>query len=171
MPKIVPYLWFDDIAEEAMGFYVDVFRGAPSEEARDSEVLEITHFPAGYSEGPMAGKEGKVLNGTFKLAGQKLYALDGGPVFRFNEAISLYVECEDQDEIDYFWGKLSAVPESEQCGWLKDKFGLSWQIIPKQMGELMRTREQMDALLEMKKIVIAELEAAGRSGDAAASVG
>jgi predicted 3-demethylubiquinone-9 3-methyltransferase (glyoxalase superfamily) len=161
--KIVPYLWFDQNAEEAMNFYVDVFSGAPSKEAKDSEVLEITRYPSGYSEGPMAGMEGKVLNGTFKLAGQKFYALDGGPVFRFNEAVSLYVECEGQEEIDYFWARLSAAPESEQCGWLKDKFGLSWQIIPKQMADLLRTKGQIDAMLKMKKIVVADLEAAGKS--------
>ena len=80
---------------------------------------------------------GKVLTAVFELAGQRYMALDGGPYFKFNEAVSFYVECQDQTEVDYFWGKLSAVPTSEQCGWLKDKFGLSWQIIPKQLGELM----------------------------------
>ena len=161
--KVVTYLWFDANAEEAMNFYVDVFKGAPSEAAKDSEVLDITRYPGGYTEGPLAGMEGKVLNGTFKLGGVKFYALDGGPLFEFNESISLYVECEDQAEIDYFSEKLSAAPDSEQCGWLKDRFGLSWQIIPKNMGELLRTREQMDAMLKMKKIVISDLEAAGRT--------
>ncbi len=159
--KVVTYLWFQDNAEEAMNFYVDVFKGAPSQAATDSEILDITRYPGGYPEGPMAGMEGKVLNGTFKLGGVKFYALDGGPLFQFNESISLYIECDDQAEIDYFWDKLSAVPESEQCGWLKDRFGLSWQVIPKNMGELLATKEQMDVMLEMKKIVIADLEAAG----------
>jgi predicted 3-demethylubiquinone-9 3-methyltransferase (glyoxalase superfamily) len=126
MQKITTFLWFDKDTEEAMNFYVDVFKGSPSKEAADSEVVDIFRYPSGYTEGPMANMEGKVLNGTFKLAGQKFYALDGGPIFKFNEAISLYVECEDQAEIDYFFEKFSAVPESEQCGWLKDKYGLSW---------------------------------------------
>ena len=160
MQKIVAYLWFDKNAEEAMDFYVNVFKNSPSPEGKDSEIVEITRYPGGYSEGPMANMEGKVLNGTFKLAGQKFYALDGGPIFKFNEAISLYVGCEDQAEIDYFWEKLSAVPESEQCGWLKDKYGLSWQIIPKDLGQLMKGKTQMDALLKMKKIVVADLEKA-----------
>lgn len=93
-------------------------------------------------------------------------ALDGGPIFRFNEAVSFYVECEDQEEVDYFWEKLSAVPESEQCGWLKDKFGLSWQIVPKQLGKLLgdsnkkKALAAMNAMLKMKKIVIADLQKA-----------
>ena len=161
--KVVTHLWFDQDAEEAMNFYVEVFKGAPSEGAKDSEVLDITRYPGGYTEGPLAGMEGKVLHGSFKLGGAQLYALDGGAVFQFNEAISLYVECENQAEIDYFWEKLSAVPDSEQCGWLKDRFGLSWQIIPENMGALLESREQMDAMLNMKKIVIADLEAAGRT--------
>ncbi len=160
MQKVLVYLWFDKNAEEAMNFYVDVFKNAPSKESQDSEIVEITRYPGGYSEGPMANMEGKVLNGTFKLAGQKFYALDGGPIFKFTPAISLYVQCEDQAEIDYFWEKLSAVPEAEQCGWLSDKFGLSWQIIPKNMGELLKTKEQIDTMLKMKKIDIAALEKA-----------
>lgn len=162
MQKIVTYLWFDKEAEEAMNFYVDVFKNSPSGQGADSEVVEITRYPGGYTEGPMAGMEGKVLNGTFKLAGQKFYALDGGPVFKFNEAISLYVECEDQAEIDYFWDKLSAVPEFQQCGWLKDKYGVAWQIIPKNMGELLKSKEQMDTMLKMKKIIISDLEKASQ---------
>ena len=160
MQKIVPFLWFDKNAEEAMSFYVDVFKNSPGREAADSAIVSINRYPGGYTEGPMAGMEGKVLTGIFKLAGQKMMCLDGGPIFRFNEAISLYVECEDQAEIDYFWENLSAVPESEQCGWLKDKFGLSWQIIPKNMSELMKSKEQMETMLKMKKIVISDLEKA-----------
>jgi predicted 3-demethylubiquinone-9 3-methyltransferase (glyoxalase superfamily) len=158
--KIVTYLWFDKQAEEAMNFYVDVFKNSPSPAAQDSEVAAITRYPGGYTEGPMAAMEGKVLNGTFKLAGQTFYALDGGPIFKFTEAVSLYVECEDQAEIDYLFASLSSGPENEQCGWLKDKYGLSWQIIPKNMGELLQTKEQIDAMLKMKKIVIADLEKA-----------
>jgi predicted 3-demethylubiquinone-9 3-methyltransferase (glyoxalase superfamily) len=165
MQKIIPFLWFDKNAEEAINFYIDVFKGSPAKEAADSEIISITRYPGGYSEGPMAGMEGKVLTGVFKLAGQKFMALDGGPQdWKFSEAISMYVECEDQNEIDYFYEKLSAVPESEICGWLKDRFGLSWQIIPKNMGELIgKSKSAMDAMLKMKKIVIADLEkAAGK---------
>ncbi len=160
MQKITPFLWFDKNAEEAMNFYVDVFKASPSKEATDSKIVDIRRYPKGYSEGPMANMEGKVLTGVFKLAGQKFMCLDGGPVFKFTAAISLYVECEDQAEIDYFWGKMSADPKSEQCGWLTDKFGVGWQIIPKNMGDLMKTKPAIDAMLKMKKIVIADLEKA-----------
>jgi len=160
--KVVTFLWFDKEAEEAMNFNVETFKGAPSESAKDSEVIDITRYPGGYSEGPMAGMEGKVLNGTFKLGGVKFYCLDGGPIFKFNPSTSIYVECEDQAEIDYFFEKLSAVKEAEQCGWLQDKFGLSWQIIPKNMGDLLQTKEQIDAMLKMKRIDIATLEEAGK---------
>ena len=109
---------------------------------------------------------GKVITVVFELNGQKFMGLDGGPIFKFNESISFYVECADQVEVDYFWEKLSAVPESEQCGWLKDKFGLSWQIIPKAMGELLsdpdpeKAHRVMNAMLQMKKIDVAELQRA-----------
>jgi predicted 3-demethylubiquinone-9 3-methyltransferase (glyoxalase superfamily) len=162
MNKIAPFLWYDKQAEEAINLYVDVFKGSPNKDAADSEILEIRRYPSGYSVGPMAGMEGKILTAVFKLAGQRLMALDGGPIFKFSPAISLYVECQDQVEIDYFWEKLSAVPEAEQCGWLSDKYGLSWQIIPKNMGDLVKTKPALDAMLKMKKIVIAELETAGK---------
>jgi len=158
--KVVTHLWFDKNAEEAMNYYVETFKNSPSDKAHDSEILSITPYPGGFSEGPLAGMEGKVLNGQFKLGGVKFYCLDGGPIFKFNESISIYIECEDQAEIDYFWGKLSASPENEQCGWCKDKFGLSWQIIPKNMGQLMGSKGAMEAMLKMKKIVIADLEKA-----------
>jgi predicted 3-demethylubiquinone-9 3-methyltransferase (glyoxalase superfamily) len=160
--KVVTHLWFDKNAEEAMNFYVGVFKGSPAKDAHDSEVLDINRYPSGFSEGPMAGMEGKVLNGAFKLGGVKFFALDGGDQpFKFNEAISLYVGCEDQTEIDYFYEKLSAVPESEICGWCKDKYGLSWQIIPKNMEQLMAgNKKAMEAMLKMKKIIIADLKAA-----------
>jgi predicted 3-demethylubiquinone-9 3-methyltransferase (glyoxalase superfamily) len=158
--KVITHLWFDKNAEEAMNFYVEVFKGAPSEDAHDSEIERITRYPGGFSEGPMANMEGKVLNGEFKLGGIKFFALDGGDQpFKFNEAISLYVGCEDQAEIDYFYGKLSAVPESEICGWCKDKYGLSWQIVPKDMEQLLSgNKKAMEAMLKMKKIIIADLE-------------
>jgi predicted 3-demethylubiquinone-9 3-methyltransferase (glyoxalase superfamily) len=161
MQKITPFLWFDRNAEEAMNFYVEVFKNSPSKEAKDSEIVSIKRYPGGYSQGPMADMEGKVLTGVFKLAGQRFMALDGGQQgWKFNEAISFYVECEDQAEIDYFFEKLSAVPESEICGWLKDKYGLSWQIIPKNMDQLIKTKPAMDAMLKMKKIIITDLEKA-----------
>lgn len=156
--KIIPCLWFDKNAEEAMNFYASIFK--------DANIVSITRYPEGYSEGPMAGMQGKVLTGIFELAGQQFMCLDGGPIFKFNEAISLQVSCEDQAEVDELWEKLSAVPESEQCGWLKDRFGLSWQIIPKRMGELMTdsdpatAKRVADAMLKMKKIDIAALEQA-----------
>jgi predicted 3-demethylubiquinone-9 3-methyltransferase (glyoxalase superfamily) len=163
MQKITPFLWFDKNAEEAMNFYVEVFKGSPSKEAADSEIVDIRRYPGGYSEGPMANMEGKVLTGIFKLAGQKFMCLDGGSQhWSFSEAISMYLECEDQAEIDYFYEEMSAVPESEICGWLKDKYGLSWQIIPKNMGDLMKTKAAMDAMLKMKKIIIADLEKASQ---------
>ncbi|HXR50490.1 MAG TPA: VOC family protein [Verrucomicrobiae bacterium] len=162
MQKISASLWFDKNAEEAMNFYVSVFEAAPRAKAGESEITTIKRYPGGYTEGPLANMEGKVLTGVFQLAGQQFMALDGGPLFKFNEAVSLVVECEDQAEIDYFWGKLSAVPESEQCGWLKDKFGVSWQIVPNNMDELMQIPGAMDALLKMQKLNIAELKAAGQ---------
>lgn len=162
MQKITPFLWFDKNAEEAMNFYVEVFKGSPSKHAADSKIIDIRRYPSGYSEGPMADMEGKILTGTFKLAGQAFMCLDGGPVFKFTPAISLYVEVEDQAEIDYFWEKMSADPKFEQCGWLQDKFGLSWQIIPKNMGELTKSKAGLEAMLKMKKINIQELKNASK---------
>ena len=135
--KITPFLWFDTRAEEAMQFYVSVFSSSPQNNG-DSRVISIRRYPKGPLEGPMKGMDGKVLTGVFELAGQRFMALDGGPIFKFTEAISLFLECETQDEIDHFWDKLSADPKAEQCGWLKDKYGLSWQIVPKVLGEMMK---------------------------------
>lgn len=156
--KIIPCLWFDKDAEEAMNFYISVFK--------DGKIVSITRYPEGYDEGPMKGMAGKVLTGIFELAGQQFMCLDGGPIFKFSEATSFQITCEDQAEVDELWEKLSAVPEAEQCGWVKDKFGLSWQIIPKRLGELMgdpdkdKAKLVTDAMLQMKKIDIAGLEAA-----------
>jgi predicted 3-demethylubiquinone-9 3-methyltransferase (glyoxalase superfamily) len=160
MQKITPFLWYDKSAEEAMNFYVEVFKDSPSKDGANSEIIDITRYPGGYTEGPMANMEGKVLTGIFKLAGQKFMCLDGGSTFKLNESVSLYVKCEDQAEIDYFFEKLSAAPESAICGWVKDKYGLSWQIMPKNMAELMKSKEAMEAMLKMKKIIIADLEKA-----------
>lgn len=163
--KIVPSLWFDEQTEEAVNFYVSVFNGSPHK-GEESRVISITRYEKGMEVPGGDEMAGKVITAIFELNGQRFMALDGGPVFKFNEAISFYVECEDQAEVDYFWEKLSAVPESEQCGWLKDRYGLSWQIIPKTMGELLghSNREKAlaatNAMLQMKKIVVADLERA-----------
>ncbi len=152
MQKITPSLWFDDNCEEAINFYVSVFP--------NSKIVSITRYPENAKDEHLRGKDGKILNGVFELDGIRFIALDGGPLFKFSEAISFTISCKDQEEIDYFWGKLSAVPESEQCGWAKDKFGLSWQIIPENMGELVSTPAAMDAMMKMKKIDIKALKEA-----------
>jgi len=161
MQKITPSLWFDKNAEEAMNFYVDVFNNSPRKDA-DSKIVSIVRYEKGMDTPGMPEMEGRVLTGVFELNGQRFIALDGGPIFKFNEAVSLYVECQDQAEIDYFFEKLSAIPKSEICGWLKDKYGLSWQIVPKNMGELLKTNETINVMLKMKKIIIADLEKAAK---------
>lgn len=157
--RIAPCLWFDDQAEEAANFYVSVFK--------DSRVVSVSR----YSE---VGQEthrrppGSVMTVEFELDGQPFTALNGGLVFRFSEAISLQVNCETQKEVDYYWGALSkdGDPRAQQCGWLKDRYGLSWQIVPTVLPELLKdhgsetARRAMEAMLRMKKIDIAELERA-----------
>lgn len=153
MPAITPHLWFDKQAEEAMNFYTSVFP--------NSKIISINHYPEHATDEHLKGMEGKVLNGQFELDGQRFMALDGGPVFTFNEAVSFVITCKDQEEVDYYWGKLSAVPEAEQCGWLKDKYGVSWQVVPETLGSLMtgpNGDKVADALMLMKKIDIAALE-------------
>ena len=150
---IVPCLWFPDCAEEAMEFYCSVFP--------DSAILSIERYPDESLDEHFAGMSGKVLTGRFVLDGTPFICLDGGPAFTFNEAISLTVECADQAEIDHYWSHLSASPEHEQCGWLKDRFGVSWQIVPANLGELMTGPAQTQALMQMKKIVIDDLIDAG----------
>ncbi len=158
MQKITPFLWFDNNAEEAINFYVSVFK--------NSKIISVNRYPDGPLEGPMKGFEGKILTAVVELEGQRFMALDGGPVFKFTEATSFYVDCDSQEEVDYYWNKLSAVPESEQCGWLKDRFGVSWQIIPKALGEMLgdpdpeKSRRVMAAMMQMKKIDIAGLKQA-----------
>lgn len=167
MQKITPFLWFDRNCEEAINFYVDTFNSVPHS-SNNSKIVSLQYYPDNVDEEHMKGMEGKVLTGIFELSGQRFMALDGGPVFKFNESVSFYVECVDQGEVDYFWEKLSAVPESEQCGWLKDKYGMSWQIIPKQLGELLSDPDKeksgrvMTAMLKMKKIDIAKLQEAAK---------
>ena len=126
----------------------------------DSRINRIDEYPDESVDEHFAGMSGKVLNGQFTLNGVDFTCLDGGPIFRFNESISFIVSCADQDEIDYYWSKLSHVPDSEQCGWCKDRFGLSWQVIPANMGELTRTPAQIQVMMQQKKIVISELASA-----------
>jgi predicted 3-demethylubiquinone-9 3-methyltransferase (glyoxalase superfamily) len=154
MQKITACLWFDGDAEEAANFYVSLFP--------DSHIDKVMRSPADTPSGP----EGSVLTVEFTLAGQKFTGLNGGPDFRFNEAVSFQVECADQAEVDRLWEALSADPSAEVCGWVKDRFGLSWQIIPRALPELLgdpdpdRARRAMEAMLKMKKIDVAELERA-----------
>lgn len=163
--KITPFLWFDKNCEEAVNYYIDVFNGAPGSD-KSSKVNFLQRYEKGIETPGSEEMEGKILTAEFELEGQKFQALDGGPIFKFNESISFMVDCRDQEEVDYFWEKLSAVPESEQCGWCKDKFGLSWQIIPKRLGELMgdpdkeKAHRVANAMLQMHKIVIEDLEKA-----------
>jgi len=163
--QIVPSLWFDKETEEAVSFYVSVFNGSPHKR-RDSKIISITRYEKGMEVPGGEELEGKIITAIFELGGPRFMALDGGPIFKFNEAVSFYVECEDQEEVDYFWNRLSAVPEAEVCGWLKDRFGLSWQIVPKQMGDLLGNADRKKALaatnamLKMKKLVIADLQKA-----------
>jgi predicted 3-demethylubiquinone-9 3-methyltransferase (glyoxalase superfamily) len=156
--KITPCLWFDGNAEDAIEFYLSVFK--------DSKVLEITHWGNSDPE-----KEGKVLIAKFQLAGEEYLALNGGPQFRFTEAVSLTVDCANQEEIDYYWEKLTADGgEPGPCGWLKDKFGLSWQIVPSLIMEMLqdkdvdRSTRVMNALMDMHKLEIAELQRAYDAG-------
>jgi len=145
---ITPNLWFDGNAKEAVDFYLSVFT--------DSEILNTSYYP---TEGlldfqkDMAGKE---LVIDFALNGQRFTAINAGPEFKFNESISFVVACKDQEEIDYYWSKLSTVPESEQCGWCKDQYGLSWQIVPANMGELMQKPDAYAHMMQMKKLIIAD---------------
>ena len=157
MQKITPHLWFDKEAEEAAKFYTSIFR--------DSKILNTSRY--GDTGKEIHGQEaGTVLTVDFELNGQRFVALNGGPIFKFNESVSFLIDCEDQDEIDYYWEKLSAVPEAEQCGWLKDKFGLSWQVVPGILSKLLSDKDAakaqrvMGAMMKMKKIIIADLQKA-----------
>jgi len=153
MQKITPFLWFDNNAEEAANFYVSIFK--------NSKVFNIARYG---DAGP--GPKGTVLTVNFEIDGQKFIALNGGPQFKFTEAVSFVVNCETQEEIDYFWEKLSAGGEKSQCGWLKDKYGLSWQVVPTILGELMggndaeRSNRVMQAILQMQKLEIEPLKRA-----------
>ncbi|HEX9503225.1 MAG TPA: VOC family protein [Patescibacteria group bacterium] len=165
MQKITPFLWFDKEAEEAINFYVSVFNGNPAKKT-ESKIVTIKRYPTGMQEEHMKNMEGKVLTGVFELEGQTYMVLDGGPHFKFNESFSLLVDCKNQEEIDYFWNAFTKDGGQEsQCGWLKDKYGMSWQIAPdmtKWLGtpDSEKSNKAMQAMLKMKKIVIADLEKA-----------
>jgi len=156
MGKITPFLWFDNNAEEAMKFYTSVFK-------KGSKITGLTRYS---DTGP--GPKGSVMTGTFTLQGQEFIALNGGPMFKFNESISFTVSCKTQKEVDYYWEKLSSGGgEKSQCGWLKDKFGLSWQVVPEVMGDLMsgnaeKTGRVMKAMMKMTRLDIAALKKAAK---------
>jgi predicted 3-demethylubiquinone-9 3-methyltransferase (glyoxalase superfamily) len=153
MQTITPFLWFDDQAEEAMNFYVSIFK--------NSKVLSVTR----YGDAGPASK-GTVMTTRFQLEGQEFVALNGGPLFKFTEAISFVVNCETQEEVDEFWEKLAEGGEKSRCGWLKDKFGLSWQIVPTVLGEMLgdkdteKSQRVMKAMLQRDKIDIEDLKRA-----------
>jgi predicted 3-demethylubiquinone-9 3-methyltransferase (glyoxalase superfamily) len=152
--KITPFLWFDNNAEEAMNFYISVFN--------NSKISTVTRYG---DAGP--GPKGSVLTAVFELEGQKFVALNGGPRFKFTEAISFVISCETQEEIDYFWDKLTSDGGQESmCGWLKDRFGLSWQVVPAEIGSLLtgeKSNQVMQALMQMKKLDLSTLrKAAGQ---------
>jgi len=153
MQKITPFLWFNDNAEEAVNFYVSVFP--------DSRVVSMTRYG---DAGP--GPKGQVMTASFELAGQRFTALNGGPQFKFTEAISFVVHCETQAELDAMWSKLLQGGQPQQCGWLKDRFGLSWQIVPSVLSQLLqngdpeKSKRVMQALMKMVKLDIDELKQA-----------
>lgn len=148
MRDITPNLWFDGNAKEAVDFYVSVFP--------NSKIISTTNYPTEGLADFQKDLAGDVLTVEFELDGNKFVAINAGPEFKFTEAVSFSIPCEDQAEIDSFWEKLSAVPESEQCGWCKDKYGLSWQIVPKNIEALMKKPNAFANLMQMHKIVIAD---------------
>ncbi len=158
MQKITTFLWFDNNAEEAVNFYTSIFK--------DSKITNMSRYT---EAGP--GPAGSVMVANFTLNGQEFLALNGGPVYKFTEAISFVVNCEDQQEIDHYWDKLTEGGSEVQCGWLKDKFGLSWQIVPTSIGKLMsdpdpsKGKRVAETLYKMKKIIIADLEKARDGND------
>jgi predicted 3-demethylubiquinone-9 3-methyltransferase (glyoxalase superfamily) len=145
MQKITTFLWFNDNAEEAVNFYISIFK--------NSKILSVTRYG---EAGP--GPKGTVMSATFQLSGQEFIALNGGPQFKFTEALSLFVNCETQQEVDELWEKLSAGGQKQRCGWLKDKYGLSWQIVPSALGQMLndkdveKSKRVMKAMLQMIKI-------------------
>jgi predicted 3-demethylubiquinone-9 3-methyltransferase (glyoxalase superfamily) len=151
--RISPFLWFTDKAEEAAQFYVSVFP--------NSTIHGTTHYTK-ESTSPSGQTPGSVMTVAFSLDGQLVTAINGGPMFHFTEAVSLVVKCHDQEEIDYYWSKLGegGDPKAQVCGWLKDKYGLSWQIVPKNVSEIAGNPKALEAVMKMKKLDIAVLEKA-----------
>ena len=151
--RIIPNLWFDTESEEAADFYVSVFK--------NSRITNVTHYPEGAPR-----EAGMVMTVEFELDGQRFVGINGGPDFKFDEAISFQIDCEDQDEVDYYWERLSEGGEEGPCGWLKDRYGLSWQVVPTGMEELFadpdpaRAQRAMQAMLGMKKLDVAALRSA-----------
>jgi predicted 3-demethylubiquinone-9 3-methyltransferase (glyoxalase superfamily) len=157
MHPIIPNLWFDNEAEEAAKFYTSIFP--------DGKIHEITRYPEAATE--VSGKTaGSVLTVEFEIQGQRFVALNGGPEFKFNESISFIITCDDQKEVDYYWERLTDGGEESMCGWLKDRFGVSWQVTPERLNEMMRDADQKKveaataAFLQMRKLDIAEIEKA-----------
>ncbi len=148
-PRITPFLWFDSNAEEAVEFYLSIFKNSQ----------KLGEMRVG---GDGNGQKGHVVTIAFELDGQRFTALNGGPVYKFTEAISFVVRCDTQQEVDDYWIKLTDGGAEMQCGWLKDKFGLSWQIVPARLPELVRHPKAMEAMMKMKKIDLAELERAAQ---------
>ncbi len=149
-PRITPFLWFDQNAEEAVEFYLSIFKNS-----RKLEELRNT--------GDAPGPKGAILTIAFELDGQRFTALNGGPIYKFTEAVSFVVRCDTQAEVDYYWEKLTAGGQEIQCGWLRDKYGLCWQVTPSQLPALIRNPKAMHAMMKMKKIDLAELERAAKS--------
>jgi len=164
MQKITPFLWYDGNAEEAVNFYISIFK--------NSKIGKISRYG---DAGP--GPKGSVMSMTFQIEGQEFFALNGGPQFKFTPAISFFVNCETQQEVDDLWEKLSAGGRTDRCGWLQDKFGLSWQIIPSVLGQLLgdkdpqRAKRAMQAMLQMTKIDIEKLQQAAAGANSTASAG
>ena len=148
-PRITPFLWFNNNAEEAVEFYLSIFRNS----RRLSELR---------NDGNAPGPRGSILTIAFELDGQRFTALNGGPVYTINEAVSFVVRCDNQEEVDYYWDRLTSGGTEIQCGWLKDKFGVTWQVVPSKLPELIRNSKAMKAMMGMKKINLAELERAAK---------
>ncbi len=149
-PRISPFLWFNGDAEEAADFYISVFKNS----RRVSELR---------NNGAAPGPKGSILSIAFELDGQRFTALNGGPAYKINEAISFVIRCDNQAEVDYYWERLTSGGQEVQCGWLKDKFGVSWQVVPTQLAALIKSPKAMQAMMKMKKLDIAELERAASS--------
>jgi predicted 3-demethylubiquinone-9 3-methyltransferase (glyoxalase superfamily) len=155
MQKIIPFLWFDGQAEEAADFYTSVFKNS-----KKGPVMRNPQSPPGAA--------GQVLTAEWEIEGQRYVGLNGGPQFKFSEAVSLQIQCKDQEEVDYYWNRLLEGGEESMCGWLKDKFGFNWQVTPTRLTELMMSSDKakaervMQAMLKMRKIIIADLEAAAK---------